>query len=800
MEKILKQHNNKIELEDIPFKRSLSLEPLIEFWENSLGESSIMDSIIIKPTLEKLQNTPELRGEINDLSVLKKHKDLVDILMSSIYAPAQRHNQLAASLIPFEFTVFYSTNLYDNKVGLTEDEIKRSFADYVSKSIFAKTMKAYSFILHQMYGVENNADYPMIFKLKDKNSALDKYYQLTFDSKFMKVVVNGEKPSLSENCIQQLLEAPTNLMLWMKKLPPERFEIHGFTTVIAVDVTSQEVLSQLKHNLLEKDSIISSEKFGELENNLQNYFGSNNIKLGLAYMPTSKNVLQSGKTVGNSFILNDLCRFSCGDLSESVYEEAIERKKSIVIEDLVSYPDKSVVEEEILKLGIKNIIIAPLYDGEDFIGILEIGSTVPRDLTSYDKFRVKELLSLFTIAVKRSQEEQQNQIQAIIKEECTAIHPVVEWRFVEAAVNLIEKRQSEKNASMESIVFDNVYPLYAVSDIKNSSQFRNESIQLDLVQHMTQVQNILREALKKRPLPILDELNFRISQYMKEIKDGLSSGDEVSVLDFLNGEISKVFEHLKTDESSLAGMINDYEKLLDPNINSFYDKRKDYESSVSLINETISNYLDEAETEAQKMFPHYFEKYKTDGVEHGIYIGDSLVNDRNFDKLYLKNLRLWQLITVCEIARKTNELLPSLPVPLETTHLILVQNNPLSIRFRLDEKKFDVDGTYNIRYEIMKKRIDKALIADTNERLVQPGKIAIVYSQNKEVAEYSKYISYLKTKGYLKNETEYLDLESLQGVSGLRAIRVTVNLEAGSGLLNKKELENVVRNIKESVN
>ena len=50
-----------------------------------------------------------------------------------------------------------------------------------------------------------------------------------------------------------------------------------------------------------------------------------------------------------------------------------------------------------------------------------------------------------------------------------------------------------------------------------------------------------------------------------------------------------------------------------------------------------------------------------------------------------------------------------LPIPLETTHLILVQHAPLSIRFRFDEKRFDVDGAYDIRYEIVKKRIDKAV-------------------------------------------------------------------------------------------
>ena len=112
---------------------------------------------------------------------------------------------------------------------------------------------------------------------------------------------------------------------------------------------------------------------------------------------------------------------------------------------------------------------------------------------------------------------------------------------------------------------------------------------------------------------------------------------------------------------------------------------------------------------------------------------------------------------------------------LETAHLILVQNIPLSIRFREDEKKFDVDGAYNVRYEIVKKRIDKAEIRGTSERLTQPGHIAIVYSQSGEAAEYRRYLDYLTAAGYLVDgSVEELNLQDLQGASGLRALRVRV--------------------------
>ncbi len=74
---------------------------------------------------------------------------------------------------------------------------------------------------------------------------------------------------------------------------------------------------------------------------------------------------------------------------------------------------------------------------------------------------------------------------------------------------------------------------------------------------------------------------------------------------------------------------------------------------------------------------------------------------------------------------------PTLPVPLDMTHLIMVQDLPITIRFNNDEKRFAVDGAYNIRYEIMKKRIDKAVVKGSGQRLTQPGRIAIVSARRK---------------------------------------------------------------------
>jgi hypothetical protein len=187
--------------------------------------------------------------------------------------------------------------------------------------------------------------------------------------------------------------------------------------------------------------------------------------------------------------------------------------------------------------------------------------------------------------------------------------------------------------------------------------------------------------------------------------------------------------------------------------------------------------MEKEQEEVQKVFPHYYQHFVTDGVEFNMYIGQSIVPGHSFNKLYLKNLRLWQLTHLIRIAQLNYKLQLELDLPLQTTQLVLSYNEAISIEFRTDERKFDVEGTHSARYEVIKKRIDKVYIRDSNERLVKVGTLAIVYSSSSEAREYSQYIKFLKKQHLLTGETERLELESLQGVDGLKALRINILFE-----------------------
>ena len=129
---------------------------------------------------------------------------------------------------------------------------------------------------------------------------------------------------------------------------------------------------------------------------------------------------------------------------------------------------------------------------------------------------------------------------------------------------------------------------------------------------------------------------------------------------------------------------------------------------------------------------------------------------------------------MCEMENEYYQHQNEYPIALDVASMILVFNQPLSIRFRMDEKRFDVDGTYNARYEVVKKRVDKAFIKGTEERITKKGKLTIVYSQKEDGIEYKNYIKFLQFKKVLEDDLEELELEDLQGVTGLKALRISI--------------------------
>ncbi len=766
---------------DFPFTVELSLAPLIKFWERDIASQDSLTGRLGRTLEPELRRAPELAQPIHDLGVLAQHRELVEALMAVVFPPVFWEREHAAALIPFQLQTFYSTPAFTSTLMGPDGKLRgRLNVDKRALGRF-RLLNAYSLVLRRVHGITFPVDYPLIFSTDDPETRLDRHFKIDFDGSFVDVEVAGEVPALTTEVRTRLEAGSADLDTLAALVPPERFIFRGFTVLRALDVTDQEVLSSLKRDLIDKESIVSTTRFEGLQSRLRTLFRRPQLRLGLAAIEGERVLsLNESAKCDHACIFADSVHLKLADFEGSIYMRASLERKPLFIEDVAAYREhRTPIEESLLQSGVRSIVVAPLHYQQQTIGTLELMSPNPGDLSALQAPKLEEVLPLFSMAVKRSMDELDGRVQAFIKEQCTAIHPVVEWRFRKAVLDGLERQGAAPGAlptEMDAIVFPDVHPLYAVSDIRGSSTQRAWSIQADLLTQLGLARDVLRAAHDARPLPILDQLTYRVDTYMADLEVSLSSGDEVTVITFLRTDIESLFDHLQTFGMDVRARIEAYRRAVDPRVGTVYAKRRDFDESVTLITEAISGYIDLEEQAAQALYPHYFEKQKTDGVDYTIYAGASLLENGLFDPLYLKNLRLWQLMVACGITLRVERMKDRLPVPLEITNLILVQHSPLAIRFRTDEKRFDVDGAYNVRYEIIKRRIDKAVIRGTTERLTQPRKIALVYSHPSEAGEWRDYIEYLQRRGYLGREVEELELEELPGAHGLRALRVAVDL------------------------
>ena len=487
-------------------------------------------------------------------------------------------------------------------------------------------------------------------------------------------------------------------------------------------------------------------------------------------------MLNTGCEMTHSCIFADSQHLPVSDFAGSVFDRATQGEKTLTVRDLSEEPELTRVDKDMLEFGIRSMMIAPLRFQGQLIGTLKLCSPNPGDFGPGEELVLNQMLPLFSMALQRSLDEFESRIEALIKEKCTAVHPSVEWRFRKAALQHLERSRKGESSELEPIVFRDVYALYGASDIRGSSEARNRAIQSDLVEHLTLALQIAHSAGQARALPILSEVAYRTERHLDMISNGLGTGDQTSILKFLRNEVEPLFPVLRGYGPQVAEHVDAYGKAMDANVGMVYRERRDFERSISLFNQRISTYLDREEAEAQAMFPHYFNKHQTDGLDYIIYVGPAMVENGVFDPLYVRNFRLWQLIVACGIAWHAEEIRSTLKVPLEATHLILVNQSPVSIRFRFDEKRFDVDGAYDVGHEIIRSRIDKATVKGRNERMTQPGQIAVVYSRPNEYQEMTHHINFLQGRGFLNDDIESLELDDLPGVQGLRALRVGVSV------------------------
>ncbi len=741
-----------------------SLDSILTFWRQaSLGNGLLAD--MARLLVPQIEAHPELSGPLEP-GVLGALAPLVEALVSCVVPAALQRFSFAALASPSTFDIHWATPRFRQELlderghfrgqpylqGMSWDELRRLF-QYLQ---VARQCYHRSFLFEKSVIIERCDD-----------AGLARYFQLRAHFDHFELRAPENLPQVSEAQWQELAESLDDLNLWARTLPLEHFELYGLFVYEATEITEEMTLSAIKQELVARNPLQNPERLARLQNHFRMLLGVDDLRLSLLGsqdgMLLDLTEIQDWRQVQLSPVdekLSPRCQLS------------MQEGKALVLEDLSRAEICSSLFAERARQGARCLLMMPLFYEGSKVGALLLTSFQAHSFNNLTPYRLHEVTPLLGLAVRRAWESFQARVEAVIRERFTALHPAVEWKFRAHALEVVRSHHDLELLGQD-IVFQDVYPLFGASDVRNSTVIRNETIQQDLTLQLRLAAEVLSRAYEARKLTYLNSRCYRLRQWLDHLERGLDSGDEPRIIEFLRSDIEPLFDTVARFSPVVGEAVQSYRSALDPRLGMVYQQRRHYEQSMTLIKERTAEILSRRQQEAQEVFPHYFELHKTDGVDHMLYVGPSIHPQGDFDPLYLRNLRLWQLETMVEIAGQSQRWVAEMERVLYSAHLLLVQDAPLSIRFSQDEKQFNVDGAYNARYEILKKRLDKAEVRDTGERLTQPGKVAIVYSHAREAAEYRDYIDYLTSKGLLEGPPEELEIAPLQGVVGLRSLRVT---------------------------
>ncbi|MGJ8590996.1 MAG: GAF domain-containing protein [Aquaticitalea sp.] len=765
--------NDHIEL---PIVLKLSFDKLLSQYEVLAESDDNFMSSKAQHILSLQKEFPILREGFSDISLLAKYEKVIRAILQDVFVPVLTTNEIKTASVPLHNLIFNSTERFKSILENAGAGFKLQIKNMPEEDMYRV---ACVLILNFHYGYNVDFKRPFFYEIPDKKGII-RTYKIMFNADFTEIIPTENAPKITEADFHQLLDNFDDIHLWKEKFPINSYIFKGFAVNNIFDVTDDTAISRIKSALLTNGKNEGNNFIHDVQYPFESLFNIKDLKVGFSLYNSEDEVFERiyGKNIESYLLFNEDVESCKTALCEGSYKALINDNVYFTISDVEKYYELSNGEAQYEALhdqGYRSAILAPIATEGKLLGILELVSKNVNELNSVNANKLVDVMPYIVTSVLRSKKEEENLVEAIIQQECTSIHPSVVWKFKKAARKfLMEKQESGGNVAFGEIVFRDVYPLFGQIDVKGSSDARNLATQKDLSLQLNLIHKIIAQVLEEEKLPIYEQLQFQLNTFRSELEANFKVDSENQITSFLKNDVEPLFKFLLKRNSKAKVAIEDYFSKVDSNLHVIYYYRKNYDDTIALINKNMSGLLDANQIKAQKMYPHYFERYKTDGVEHNMYIGESITKLESFDMIYLYNLRLWQLQVMCEMENDYYQNRDKYPIALNVTSMILVFNQPMSIRFRMDEKQFDVDGTYNARYEVVKKRVDKAFIKGTEERITAKDKITIVYSQKSDEEEYVKYIKFLQSKNILEDEIEFLELEDLQSVTGLKALRVPI--------------------------
>lgn len=762
---------------------AFSFKSFISYLKKRVDVEKTIKSEFYRFVLKKFKQYPHLATDTLTVKEAEKYTDILELVYTILSPAIEDENKFYWALsTPVASQIVYGTDAFfnfltDQNSGNKRKNKNSDFSVFKDKQIDF----VYRLILQKLYKFPADISNDVVYSHADPQTNVCKYYRIHIDTTFIDVIAKKKLPDINPEMIEPFLYDGVEMDVLQDIIPLSMFKLEGFAVITIDDITAERSIENIRMALVNHTSS-QNELYLEVIDSLQTLSANASIQFGLLpFLKVNGNLIFDAEECSNSILVKAANQFDQAQETFSSFINKYIEKPGPMFFSTIS--DKKIEQffflNAIKQSGGKSYAILPVFYNRKLAGILEIYSE--QKVVFYEKLlsRLQTALPLLAQLLQDSSEQFNLRLGEIIKTNFTTLQKNVEWKFNEAAWHyLIAKNagSDKQEIEIETVTFENIYPLFGSIDIRDSTIKHNEALNQDMdliIKKLSDTVDVIKKVL---PKIASNKLASSLKAWFKLFKVFKKNNDDTMFSSTLQSIISPYLSQFKQQYPEVETLLNDFEKVIDEKKGEGYVNRRALETSVKQINSALGHYYEKAQVKLQKIYPCYFEKFRSDGMEYDIYTGQSIDPATPFTNNHLKQFRIWQITSMFDVACLAENLKLKMPVPLQVASLIFVHSSQINICFRNDERHFDVEGYYNIRYEVIKKRIDKVRIKSTGERLTQPGKISLVYFNDAEAEDYIAYIKELQKDKKLKKDLQFIELEELQGVTSLKALRVSINI------------------------
>jgi hypothetical protein len=606
---------------DTPFLVQLSFDHVIDELEMVAAGDSGERAAEARELLAQVSIHPELRNGIHEEQQVWDNAELIKRLMIDYFPDVLSKNEIKAIALPYRKVIFNHTERFKSILAAAGKDFEINIRDFDAHQSYVLSC---CIILNEFYGTHLDFGKPLFYDIPMANGII-KHYRILYNADYLDILPTERALPITQEDIDLLLDNYDNLEMWKERFPKESWILKGFSLMTLIDVTVENAVSILKEQLL----VLNSGDFQQrIESIFRSIYRIPDIRIGFTIFNQQRGVFKVADFGHRmkSFILRD-GEESCSEdvLCINSFQSLIQEKEFFAISDAEAFKasnPESQLADLLLSQGIQSFILAPVVKNGVLLGVLELVSPRVKELNSITANKLEVVMPFLTESIDRLISELQNHIQAFIQEKYTTIHPSVYWKFKEEAEHAISAGNEGREIELKEIVFPEVYPLYGQIDIKESSEARNLSVQKDLKNQLDTLRNVLNEVAQLSEYESFLEEELQLKAFLSDLVMPLKANTEQQIHNYV---VNKVHHYLRQlTDVNLKPVIDRYFLEDQKENGSFHLYRRKYETTIAAINEKMAAIIDSRQIEAQGIFPHYYERFKTDGVEHNLYLPVSI--------------------------------------------------------------------------------------------------------------------------------------------------------------------------------